>query len=110
MNDNWVDIAPGVHRRTIASGDKLHQIYVRLDAGSSVPTHTHRHEQIACCISGNLKLTIDGVLHDLHPGQAAIIPGDAPHSATVEVDTIVIDTFSPPREDMLKQDAALRHG
>ena len=104
----WIDIAPGVHRRTIASGERLHQVYVRLDAGSSVPLHTHVHEQIAFCISGNLKLTVDGKLHDLKPGMAAIIASNVPHSANVEVDTIVIDTFSPPREDMLAQDEKLK--
>ena len=108
MSQTWIDIAPGVHRRTIATGTHMHQIYVRLDAGSVVPVHTHVNEQIAFCVSGNLKLTVDGVLHDLQPGQCALIPRNAPHDARVEVDTIVIDTFSPPREDMLRQDAELR--
>lgn len=106
--ESWIDIAPGVHRRTIAAGEKMHQIYVRLDAGSSVPLHRHLNEQIAFCVSGNLRLTIDGVLHDVKPGQAALIPGNVPHSADAGVDTIVIDTFSPPREDMLAQHAALK--
>ncbi len=106
-SEPWIDIAPGVHRRTIAAGKQMHQIYVRLDAGSTVPTHAHVHEQIAFCVSGNLKLTVNGVLHDLRPGQCAMIPSNVPHDACVEVDTIVIDTFSPPREDMLKQDAEM---
>jgi quercetin dioxygenase-like cupin family protein len=103
----WIDIAPGVHRRTLVAGQKMHQVYVKLDAGATVPMHSHVHEQIAFCVSGNLLLTIDGRLHDLKPGESALIPGNVPHVATVKVDTIVIDTFSPPREDMLKQDAAL---
>ena len=108
MSEVWIDIAPGVHRRTIAAGKQMHQIYVRLDAGSVVPEHRHVNEQIAFCVTGNLKLTVNGVLHDLKPGQCAMIPGNVPHDARVEVDTIVIDTFSPPREDMLQQDAAAR--
>ncbi len=106
--DMWIDIAPGVHRRTIAAGDKMHQIYVRLDAGSNVPLHKHVNEQIAFCVSGNLLLTVDSVLHDLKPGQCYLIPSNVPHSADVKMDTIVIDTFSPPREDMLAQDEALK--
>src|SRR5687768_3776257 len=108
MNEVWIDIAPGVHRRTVAAGERMHQVYVRLDAGSTVPRHAHHNEQIAFCVSGNLKLTIDGVLHDMKPGMAALIPGNVPHEARVEVDTIVIDTFSPPREDMLKQDREMK--
>lgn len=107
--DGFIDIAPGVHRRTIAAGEKMHQIYVRLDAGSTVTLHRHHNEQIAFCVSGNLLLTIDGKLHDLKPGQCALIPGNVPHSADVNVDTIVIDTFSPPREDMLAQDEQMKH-
>jgi len=102
--EKWIDIAPGVHRRTVAAGETMHQVYVRLDAGSIVPLHKHVHEQIAFCVSGNLLLTIDGKLHDLKPGQSAMIPGNVPHLAEVKVDTVVIDTFSPPREDMLAQD------
>lgn len=104
----WIDIAPGVHRRTVAAGKNMHQVYVKLDAGSTVPMHSHVHEQIAFCVSGNLLLTIDGKLHDMRPGDSAMIPSNVPHLAHVKVDTVVIDTFSPPREDMLKQDAELR--
>ena len=104
----WIDIAPGVHRRTVAAGQKIHQVYVKLDAGSTVPMHKHVHEQIAFCVSGNLLLTIDGKLHDMKPGDSAMIQSNVPHMASVKVDTIVVDTFSPPREDMLKQDAELK--
>jgi quercetin dioxygenase-like cupin family protein len=102
----WFEVAPGIRRRTIAAGEKMMQVWVQLDAGGKIPEHRHPHEQIACCISGTLHLTLDGVLHELRPGMAVHIPGNAPHSADVGVDTIVIDTFSPPREDMLQQDAA----
>jgi len=103
--EKWIDIAPGVYRRTIAAGKNMHQVFVRLDAGSTVPLHKHIHEQIAFCVSGNLLLTIDGRLHDLKPGMSAMIHSNVPHLAEVKVDTVVIDTFSPPREDMLAQDA-----
>lgn len=102
--DGYIDIVPGVHRRTIAAGKSMHQVYVRLDAGSSLPEHAHVHEQIACCIAGLLRLTLNGVRHEIHPGESILIPSNVPHSAAVDVDTIVIDTFSPPREDMLAQD------
>jgi quercetin dioxygenase-like cupin family protein len=105
--EKWVDIAPGVHRKTIAAGERMMQVYVRLDAGSRVPEHRHVHEQIAYCISGMLRLTVSGTPHDLHPGDAYYLGSNIPHSADVFEDTIVIDTFSPPREDMLAQDAKL---
>ena len=106
-NERWFDIAPGVHRRTTVAGQRMSQVYVRLDANSRVPVHRHVHEQIAFCVSGMLRLTVAGVAHDLHPGDAFYIPGNVPHSADVFEDTIVIDTFGPPREDMLAQDATV---
>jgi quercetin dioxygenase-like cupin family protein len=80
------------------------QMVVRLDAGSHLPEHQHPHEQITYVLRGRLRLTIAGVPHDLAPGVSICIPGDTPHAADALEDTLVVDTFSPPREDLLEQD------
>ena len=98
-SEKWIPICPGLKRRTIALGEKMMQVYVILDAGARMPEHSHVHEQIAAVVKGKLRLIVKGVPHDIGPGEALILPSNVPHAAQVDVETHVIDTFSPPRED-----------
>lgn len=95
---------PGIQRRTLASGEHLMQMMVTLAAGSTLPVHTHQNEQMAHVISGRLILTLDGTSHECGPGETLAIPGGVPHSAEAREDTVVLDTFSPPRFDLLAED------
>jgi quercetin dioxygenase-like cupin family protein len=106
-NERWIEIVPGIRRRTLASGERLHQALVQLDAGSRLPEHSHPHEQVTHVLRGRLRLVVAGVPHELGPGESALAPGGAPHAADALEESLVIDTWSPPREDMLAQDAAL---
>lgn len=100
----WFEIAPGIVRRTVAAGEQMHQIVVTLVPGAHLPLHSHPHEQVTHMIRGRLRLVLGGVPHELGPGESLLIPGGVPHEADVLEEALVIDTFSPPREDMLAQD------
>lgn len=106
----WVPICPGINRRTLSAGDKMMQVLAVLDAGSRMPEHRHVHEQIATCIKGRLRLVVEGKPIDLHPGESFYLGSNVPHSAAADEETHVIDTFSPPREDMLELDRKARQG
>jgi len=99
-----IQMSPTVSRRTLAAGAEMSQMIVNLKGGSVLPVHTHVNEQIIHIISGKLKLTVDGVLHEINAGESRLLKSNVPHGAAVDVDTVVLDTFSPPREDLLKAD------
>ena len=103
-DDRWITMVPGIRRRTIASGEHMMQMLVTLEIGSHLPEHQHPHEQITHILHGRLRLTVAGVPHELAAGQSLCIPGATLHAADTLEDTVVIDTFSPPREDLLTQD------
>ena len=105
--DTWITMFAGVRRRTLVAGERMMQIVVALDGGANVPEHRHPHEQIAHVLRGRLRLTLAGVAHDLAPGESLYIPSNTPHSAEALEETLVIDTFSPPREDLLAEDRRL---
>lgn len=90
---------PGVWRRTMTTTPGLMLCEFTLEKGSTVPTHSHRHEQIGYVISGRVRMTIAGVARDLVPGDAYAIPGDVPHSADALERSVVVDVFTPQRED-----------
>ncbi len=106
MGEMWIDMVPGIRRRTLVSGDRMMQILVTLEAGSDLPEHHHPHEQIAYVMHGLVRFWIAGEQRDLQAGEQLLIPGGVPHAVRALKQSAVLDTFSPPREDMLAQDRA----
>lgn len=113
MNANknpWIQLAPGIKRRTIASGATMYQMLAELEAGSRMPEHSHPQEQIAHVIKGRMKLVVEGTPHELGPGEAFYLASNVPHGVETIEDTTVLDTFSPPRDEYLALDQQVRAG
>ncbi len=107
MQDNiarWADAAPiealpGLVRRTLGETVDLMVVEFRSEAGVAIPEHSHRHQQVGYVVSGEIAITIDGKTTHCKPGDSYAIPGGMPHSAVFLVESVVVDCFSPPRED-----------
>jgi quercetin dioxygenase-like cupin family protein len=89
----------GVRRRIVADGDRLMLIYVELAQNAVVPEHHHIHEQITYLLSGKVEFTVGGQTSILLPGQSAHMAPNVPHKVVALEASVVIDAFSPPRED-----------
>lgn len=107
-------MVPGVRRRTLAAGERLMQMHVEFAPGAAVPEHRHPHEQISHVLRGSIRFDL-GAAGETHParslelseGDTLTIPGDVPHGATARTEgALLIETFSPPREDLLAKDVA----
>jgi quercetin dioxygenase-like cupin family protein len=68
-------------------------------AGSSVPVHSHIHEQVVTVREGKLELTVDGESRIMDAGCFAVIPSNVKHSAYAVTDCKLLDVFYPVRED-----------
>lgn len=89
-------------------GDELTLGLVELEPGIHLPEHQHPNEQLGMVIEGSIIFTVGDETRELGPGGTWRIPGDTPHTADVGPDgAVVIDVFTPPREDW-KQLEALR--
>jgi len=95
----WHPVAPGVKRKVQQDGEHLMLVQVTLEKGSVVPEHQHRHEQITFVVTGHIQATIPGKVVDLRPGDSIRFPSNVPHRVTAIEETLVMDVFSPPRED-----------
>lgn len=91
--------AQGVILKTLTDGDRMMLMEVHIAAGALVPEHTHPHEQTGRLISGRMRFRIGDEDHDLLPGDAWMIPGGVPHEAEGIEECLVVEVFSPPRED-----------
>ncbi len=94
-----VQMLPGLVRRTLIDSDKMMICEFIFDAGAVVPNHTHVHEQVGYIVSGRVRMTIGGETSELGPGDSYCAPSSVPHSAVTLEPTVIVDTFSPPRED-----------
>lgn len=100
----WIEICPGIKRRTKTHGRTMYQMIAQLDAGSRMPEHKHSQEQIVHIISGRMRLVVEGAPHELKAGDSYYLGSNIPHGVETIEDTRVLDTFSPPRDDYLAAD------
>ena len=100
----WIELCPGIKRRTQASGKTMYQMVAELQAGSKMPEHKHPNEQLVYIVSGRMRLIVEGTAHELAPGDSFYLAANVPHGVETLEDTRVLDTFSPPREEYLAID------
>lgn len=94
-----IEPAPGCHMRT-PFGQNLMLSYLEMDAGAEVPLHHHPHEQGGILIEGRMQLTIGDETRLCEAGSMFIIPPNVPHRAVaIDGPAVVLDCFSPVRED-----------
>ena len=79
---------------------------LHIQKDGAVPEHSHVHEQIATVEKGALKFFIDGGEQIVKAGESLAIPSGVPHGVVAMEDTVVVDVFSPCREDWIKGDDA----
>lgn len=95
------EIIDGVGLSTMTYGEKTLMAQFKLRKGADLPSHDHPHEQTGLLLSGRIVLTIDGVDHDVFPGDSWCIASGILHSAKALEDAVAVEVFSPVREDYL---------
>jgi quercetin dioxygenase-like cupin family protein len=83
---------------------------IHLAAGAVVPRHEHENEQVANVITGRLRFVIGDEELVVGAGESVALPANVPHEVTVLEDALVIDVFSPVREDWVRGDDAYLRG
>jgi quercetin dioxygenase-like cupin family protein len=101
----WADVPSeqindAIARRFI-TGDSVTIGRFELKQGGVVPAHSHPNEQLSIVLSGLLRFTIDGQDTLVRAGDVMQIPGNAVHEVEVLEDTLVVDVFSPVRQDWI---------
>jgi quercetin dioxygenase-like cupin family protein len=92
---------PGLTRKVLAYNDKLFLAEHRMQKGWQGALHSHPHEQIVYIASGHLKVTCAGKQYDVRSGDSFLVRGGVEHGASALEDSVVIDVFTPCREDYI---------
>lgn len=105
------NVTPQLDRKFIY-GERIMIARVELRQGCVVPMHSHEHEQVSSVVEGALRFWIgedEAETLVVHAGEVLHLPSRVPHKAEALAPTVVLDTFSPPREDWIaKTDSYLR--
>ena len=95
------ELIEGVWLKSRIHGPATHLTEVRFAKGAVVPEHEHPHEQTGYLISGSLRFFGDGDDTVVTPGDCWNFAPGVPHGAEALEDSVVIELFSPIREDYL---------
>jgi len=97
----WQTIGEGIQRKIVAYDNQLMMVKVAFEAGGVGAVHEHYHSQITHIESGKFEIEIGGEKKILSAGDAYYIPPHVLHGALCLEAGILVDVFSPMREDFL---------
>lgn len=101
--DLKVETVEGDVQRYIYTGDHIQIVEYRFPPNKTFPPHSHDvHEQMGYLVSGKMEFTVGGETKLLLPGDYYHAPAGVVHNTrTLEEPAVLVDIFSPPREDLL---------
>ena len=101
-----VEMLPGLWRRTLGTGERGMLVEIRAEPGVIIPEHAHPAEQIGYIISGEVELSIAGISYRFAPGDSYAIPGNVIHSARFQTACVLVEYFTPVREEYRRRPRA----
>lgn len=99
-----LETVKGRHGEILMSGEKCMMMINTIDPGLPTPPHSHPHEQIGFLIEGEGDLYLGDEKTHLKAQCTFIASPNVPHNfdATGDKPAVLIECFSPPREDYLE--------
>lgn len=98
-------VGDGIRRQMLGFNGQLMMARVWFDEGSIGYVHEHYHSQVSYIESGEFDVSIDNVVKRMKAGDSFYIPPNIEHGAVCIKEGVLLDMFSPAREDFLETDA-----
>lgn len=98
----WETVGEGLRRKIMSYDERVMMVKVDFEKGAIGTLHQHYHTQISHVEKGTFEVEINGEKKVLKAGDAFYVPPNAMHGAVCLEAGILIDIFSPMREDFLK--------
>ncbi len=96
-----LDLGEGVTRKILASGGGMMTVQFDFDKGSVGYLHTHPHEQVGYVVKGCFEITLEGETTTITAGDTYYVPSGAEHGVVALEEGVLLDVFTPQREDFL---------
>ena len=98
----WETVGEGLKRKIMGYDDKIMLVKVDFQVGAIGSLHEHHHSQVTYVESGAFDFTIGDVTKMVTGGDTVYIPPHVMHGAICTEAGVLIDVFSPMREDFMK--------
>tara|TARA_R110002073_G_scaffold108336_2_gene243325 strand:- start:7358 stop:7705 length:348 start_codon:yes stop_codon:yes gene_type:complete len=102
QNLEWEQVGEGVKRKIMTYDDKIMLVKVHFDEGGIGYKHEHYHSQVTYIESGEFEFSIGEETKLVKEGDSVYIPPHVLHGAICKKAGILIDVFSPIREDFME--------
>jgi len=96
------EAGPGVTRRVLAFCDEMMCVENIFEKGAIGAMHHHPHTQITYVAKGSFRFTIGEETHVVHQGDTLLKQNEIVHGCECLEEGILIDFFTPMREDFLR--------
>ena len=100
-NVQWEDLGMGIRRKVMAYDENLMVVKVDFEKGAVGTLHHHYHTQISHVHSGAFEVEIAGEKKVLKADDVFFVPPNAIHGVVCLEAGMLIDIFSPMREDFI---------
>lgn len=100
------NVGKGLTRQLFGYDDAILMARVEFDVGAVGEVHSHFHSQVSYVESGEFDVYIDGDETRLGPGDSFYIQPNLDHGAICRKAGVLLDVFSPVREDFLGEGEA----
>ena len=91
----------GMTRQFVAYDNNIMMVKVMFETGAVGAAHSHEHTQTTYVVSGKFEVTIGGEKKTLDAGDGFYAEPNVVHSCACIEEGILIDVFSPIREDFV---------
>jgi len=97
----WEDVGGGINRQVMGYDDKIMLVKAKFETGAIGQLHKHYHSQVTYVDSGEFEMSIGDEKRMLKAGDSFYIPPHVMHGCVCKSPGMLIDVFSPAREDFL---------
>lgn len=101
LENKWEEAGEGITRQITGYNTQMMMVKVKFEKGAIGYVHDHFHTQTSYVASGKFKITINGKSEILEIGDTFFVLPNARHGAECLEAGVLIDVFSPLREDFL---------
>jgi quercetin dioxygenase-like cupin family protein len=99
--NSWEDLGNGVKRQIMGYDKNIMMVKVAIEKGTVGQRHAHKHAQTTYIVSGRFEVEIDYKKEILTGGDGFYAPPNVKHNLICLETGLLIDVFSPFREDFL---------
>ena len=98
----WESLDEKLQRQIMGYDEHIMLVKVAFKTGGVGQMHQHPHSQVTYVESGAFEMTIGDQKHIIRQGDSYYVPPHVMHGCTCVEDGMLIDVFSPHREDFLQ--------